>query len=353
MREELELYKKGIKKKHKFSFWDTPEYAEEIDFQIESNLFESIVQNVIDSLEWKLIKTEKNLVVAESNEKWKTHGIIEISLFEGKTLSVKSKTMFDQRWDNGQNSIRVKLFLKALFDEYESISDEQKKFTGNFSRRNYRFIDYEYPVKLPPEVELGTGKVLYPMIAGICTSLFFGFFSGYLISKGFFIGGVRELIFGLTLWFVVTTVAKTNNFLNSKVLIRISLLSIFTLFLFGETSNYFLITESYSLGSFLNHWKEMFSHIFSRITLSNIPKLLVLLSGFFLFYFVFKESLSSRIYNIKNGKIPFEVKEFVEYLVSEGKNEEQIRNELRKFGWTSKEAQDFLIEEKLIYRFDN
>ncbi|MEP2446704.1 MAG: hypothetical protein ABJI69_05715, partial [Balneola sp.] len=66
MREELELYKKGIKKKHKFSFWDTPEYAEEIDFQIESNLFESIVQNVIDSLEWKLIKTEKNLVVAES-----------------------------------------------------------------------------------------------------------------------------------------------------------------------------------------------------------------------------------------------------------------------------------------------
>ncbi|MEP5943544.1 MAG: hypothetical protein ABJ356_03235, partial [Balneola sp.] len=62
---------------------------------------------------------------------------------------------------------------------------------------------------------------------------------------------------------------------------------------------------------------------------------------------------SSRIYNIKNGKIPFEVKEFVEYLVSEGKNEEQIRNELRKIGWTSKEAQDFLIEEKLIYRFDN
>lgn len=348
MDNKLEQYKKEIKKKHRFSFWSVPYYQEKIEFNIDSNLFKIISSNVIENLGWKLITEEKDQVTVESSEKWKTHGIIDISLKEESVLTVKSETMFDQRWDNGQNSVRVKLFLKVFTDEYESLVANQKVYCEKYEDRNYKFLDFKYPSKLPPEVNIGDGNIIYPIITGVLTSLFFGIISGYLISEGYFIGFVRELIFGLALWFSITMTAKATDFLRSKVLLRISLFSFVALFFFSEISNYLWSSVIHSQNAFINHWKELFAHFSLKGTASSIFMFIFLLSIIASFYGLFRMSLVRRLDSIINEKIPLEVNQFVEFLVSEGKNERQIREELQRFGWTSKEMQDFLIKEKLI-----
>ena len=104
------------------SFARTPKYSESFQTQIPPELIHSIAVKAFERLEWDVVFVENNQVEAKRKNDFNSW-TEKITVMSGDNthVSVKSTSLKGGIWDNGSNSIRVKLFIH-VFKEIESES---------------------------------------------------------------------------------------------------------------------------------------------------------------------------------------------------------------------------------------
>lgn len=354
MKEEYKKYINSIKKVHRFGFWKDLVYEEKVHLPIKKYLFLPLAQTVLELLEWEIILLESDTIYARSKEKWGYQGKVKISYIEYSKILISSTSAIDQRWDNGQNSIRVKLFIKVFLEELEKLSAEEKLRIEEKFELEYKWDDYEIPESLPQPNTKKTNAVI-PIAGSITVIIVMGIFTGYTDYK--ILEGIdefrilniplfTEIVLATLFWFLVTRLSKLGNFTDLKILQKLSLISLFVFYFISEITFYWLLKYPWvgviDFFSFIiNYYEPFFTHQDPIALLLNMSMLLFFIA---MIAFIFWIRLISYITMLAIERVPVEVVDFVYYLSSKNKSEKEIRYELSKKGWDSKQSQDDVFE---------
>ncbi|NET32613.1 MAG: hypothetical protein F6K19_11460 [Cyanothece sp. SIO1E1] len=350
MKEKYKQYQKSIKKVHRFGFWKDLCYEEILDVPVKKYLFLPLAKKVVELLEWELLLLQDYTIFARSKESWGTHGKVKIEFLEYSRIKISSTSALDERWDNGKNSVRVKLFIKVFFEELEKLSiDEKIELEKNF-QKEYNWDDYEIPDSLP-EPPVKQTVLLIPYLGSAISVITLGIFAGfvdYKVIEGvdqfrlFNIPIISEAILATIFWFAITRLARLGNFIDLGKLKAISIISLVAFFLTSEITFYWLLKYPWlSVIDFFIFIGNYYEPYFTRqdIILLILNSGVILLS-ILMICFTFWIRLIAYISRLSYERVPTEVVDFVYYLHSKNKTENEIRYELSKRGWESKQNQD-------------
>ena len=280
--------------------------------------------------------------------------LIRISCEDYPNKKVRSESLSTEAWDNGRNSKNVKLFIYALNTELSKLSGEQKEEIEKEYNEWVNWDDYELPASLPgPSIKKSKPKIFY---AGIVISIIAMGYLGGLIDYKIIAGADKlriftfpflfEAIVATVFWFTLTRMAKVLNVLDLRNLQRLSMICFVLFFLSSEITFYVLLKYPWlGIAGFfefiVNYYKPFF---LSQDLFEIVLSLLIIFFPLFIIVPLFWIRLIAHISVYKMEQIPEEVLDYVFYLIGKNKTEVQIRYELTKYGWSTRESQDAVFE---------
>lgn len=354
MMDNYKQYLKSIKKEHRFGFLNNPSFEEFIEQPIKKYLFFPLAERVIDLLEWEITLKENDTIHARSKENWGIQGKISVTYLEYTKIRIFSESALDQRWDNGKNSVRVKLFIKVFHEELEKLSKEDKEEIEVEFEKEYNWDDYEIPEDLPKP--LGKKKrVLVPIIGSFTTIVLLGIFAGFIdyrviegnnVFRLLNIPLISEAVSATIFWFILTRLCRLGNFTEIKKITWLSVTSLILFFLSTEIIFYMFLKFPWVgpvdfLIFVINYYEPFFTQQDLIPLVLNLATILIVI---IMISIVFWLRIVSYISLLQVKRIPDEVFEFVEYLIVKNKSEAEIRYELSKRGWKSEQVQDEVFE---------
>ena len=210
MNEELKKYESTIKKKHSFNW--TPKFEEEFRTDLNKTVFVPIVIKTFEKLEWDLVFQDEYSAEAKRKGDWnRWTEKISVKYDFGK-VKVKSVSLGNEMWDNGQNSKRVRLF-KYAFQQTEKDFDKKAlaELESEVEVAN-NWDDYEIPKSLPQPKNQKEPQLWIPIIGGIITALLLGFVIAFLSIKGIYIIGLFEVGVAFSMGFILKQLIKISNY---------------------------------------------------------------------------------------------------------------------------------------------
>lgn len=346
MTEELNKYESTINKKHSFG-WN-PNYEEEYKTDLNKTVFFPITKEVIEKLGWELIYEDETSIEARKNAEgfhWGQKIIISYQLGKIKVNSTSIQAPF---YDFGRNSKRVILFIHA-FKELEKGYDKEalSELEEKESRAN-NWDDYEIPDTLPQPKKQAEPKFWIPIIGGIILSILLGFIVAFLTIKFTYVIGVYEVAVGFLIGFGFKYLIRLGNYTNfdrlNYVLIGVVLIAYFLnqYFLYG-----LIISENNAepIG-FFNFIQLRFQEglIIKSMNTGWIGLAMSWIFQIGFTYGVAYIQLASQLTQYQLEKVPMEVVNFAFYHFVKGKDENGVRQELSKMGWSKEANQNDVFE---------
>lgn len=346
MKEEFKKYEKTIKKEYRFRH--TPTYKESFRTQVSKTAFFPIALEAIEALEWEITHREESLWEARkpaSGFNWGQKITIE---FQHGKINVTSKSIQSPFFDFGRNSKRVKLFIHA-FQEVEKKFD--KKGLADLEEKTNRegnWDDYEIPESLPPPKVLKKPNVAIPIFGGVVLSILLGFIIAFATVNLGYIIGIYEFVVGFLIAFVFKYFIKLSNYTDSDRLTYILTGVVILCFVFNQYFLYLMLTVENAPKSF-NFLSFIKLRLADGLKLEALDLGWIGLAVSWIFQVVFtwaiaSMSLISYLSDYQLEKIPEEVFNFTQYHFIKGKDEEGVRQELAKMGWSNKKDQDDIFE---------
>ncbi len=349
MEEKFVIYEKSIDKKHSFSW--SPKYKEEFRTSLNKTVFIPIVEKTILNLGWDIIFKNENSIEAKRKdvsigfEKWTE--AITITFNHGN-VEVKSESLGNEMWDNGRNSKRVKLFIHAFKETEKKYDREALNELEKETERKNNWDDYIIPENLPQPSESKRKNFSILVIGGLLISLILGFIIAEVSIHGIYFIGVFEVLTGLAIAYSLKYLIKISNFTDIS---KIQYLLMGIIFLIYFSNLYFqyeiiLSDNNYERIGFLEFIKIRFSEglTIKKLNTGWIGLIISWIIQLVLTYYVAYLRILSIIIAYQLGKIPIEVLDFCSYHLIKGKSENEIRIELSKKGWTTKENQQEVFE---------
>lgn len=346
MTEELKKYESTINKKHSFG-WN-PNYEEEFKTDLNKTVFFPITKEVIEKLGWELVyEDESSIEVRKNAEGFHWGQKIKISYQLGK-IKINSTSIQALFYDFGRNSKRVKLFVHA-FKELEKKYDKEAltELEDKVNRANI-WDDYEVPNTLPQPKKQAESKFWIPIIGGIALSILLGFIVAFLTIKFTYVIGIYEVAVGFLIGFGFKYLIKLSNYTNfdrlNYVLIGVVLIAYFLnqYFLYGLLKSESNIEPI----GFLNFIQLRFQEGLT-IKSMNTGWIGLVISWIFQIGFTYGIAyiqLASHLTQYQLEKVPMEVVNFAFYHFVKGKDENGVRQELSKMGWSKEEDQNDVFE---------
>lgn len=343
MDEELEKYESSIKKTHSFNW--TPKFEEEFHTQLNKTAFVPIAIKAFEKLEWDFIYREETYAEARRKSYWGGWTEkISVSYEYGK-VKVKSKSLGKEIWDNGKNSKRVKLFIYVFQQiEKEFDNDALAKLEEEEVKAN-NCDNYVIPESLPQPQEHRKPQFRTPFIGGIVSSLIIGFLLAFL-SRITYVVLLYEIGIGYLIGLLLGSFARKSNYTEQGNLSFLLIVMIFIIYVSEQYFQYQIALNENKITSidFFEFLKTQFE---TSLNLTNIGwtdfKITYLLKPFIIFI-IGSLKLSSEITSHQLERVPIEVTNFAYYHLKKGKTKDQVRAELSKMGWKTKQHQNEVLE---------
>ena len=349
MEKDYKKYEKSIKRKYRFGW--TPAFEEEISTTLNNTIFLGLAIETIEKLDWNLVFSDDNIIEAKikqnsfgSNE-WTEKIIIT---YNNQNVTIRSVSLKSTFCDLGVNSKKVNLFIYAftenlkLYDSEKLLNLEEKIVT----ERN--MDDYIIPEKLSNPIAQKKPNIYIPIFGSLLISVSLGYLLAFISVESIYIIGLFEFIVAIIFAFFFKYLIKFSNYTNFDNLNYIIITSIVTIYFLNQFFQYQIILSRYNNEtiSFFNFIKLKLHHGLTIKSL-NTGMIGLILSWVFQLGVTYLISVLLTISNLSIyiiEKVPKDVVEFVIYHLIKEKNEEYIRMELSKMGWTDKQDQDSVFE---------
>lgn len=346
MTEELQKYESAIKKKHSFNW--TPKFEEKIRTDLNQTVIIPIVIQTFEKLDWDLVYQDEKNAEAKRKGDWnRWTEKIAVSFDYGK-LTIKSISLGNEMWDNGRNSKRVKLFIHAFQQiEKEYDRDAIAELEQEVEKTN-NWDDYEIPESLPQPKARKKPQFWIPIVGGIITALILGYIVAFLSVKGIYIIGLFEVGVAIIMGFVLKQLIKISNYTFYDHLHYLLIGMILITYISNQYFQYQIIINENNFQSF-GFWEFMQARFEAGLTIKKlntgwIGLIISWILQLVITYFAGILRLSSSLISYSLERVPMEVVDFAYYHFVKEKNEDQVRNELSKMGWTEKQDQEEVFE---------
>lgn len=342
MTEELKKYEKSIQKKHSFGL--TPRYKEVFHTDLNQIVFFPIAKQVVNEIGWDLSFEDENLIKAKQKAGGFHWGQKIIIHYESGKVKVTSESIGNQLWDMGRNSKRVKLFIYA-FKELEKTyeKDALEELEEQVIRAN-NWDDYIVPDVLPqPQIQTKP-KIWIPIIGGVIISVILGCLLAFFTVKFMYVIGLYEIGVGFLIGLAFKYFIRWGNYTDFD---KLNYILVGTVLLTYVLNQYFfynltMYEHNIELIGFVNFIKLRFQEGLTIESL-NTGWIGLVVSWIFQIGFTYAIAhvqLASHVLQFLFDKTPAEVVDFALYHFIKGKNDEEVRSELSKKGWSRKEDQD-------------
>ncbi len=346
MTDELIEYEATIKKKSSFNW--TPKFEEGFHTKLNNTVFVPIAIKTFEKLGWDLVYQDESS--AEAKRKGKksllTHKI-SVSFNFGK-VSVKSVSLGSEMWDNGQNSLRVRLFIYAFQQTEKEFDREGLRELEKEIEKKRNWDDYEIPTSLPQPKYRKKPQFWIPLVGGVLTSLIIGIILAFISAKGIYLIGLFELGVAMLIGLALKQLINASNYTHYNHLNYLLIGIVILTFLSNQFFQYQIIInennfEMFSFFQFL----EMRLEAGLTIKTLNTGWIGLALSWIFQLEFTYLIATFLLVANLTTyqlTRVPIIVSDFVTYHFVKEKSEDQVREQLSKMGWTDKQDQDEVFE---------
>lgn len=264
-------------------------------------------------------------------------------IYRGDRIVISSTSIFYEKL------IEKTEILKLICSFMEQFKINESKYFENFNEEvtneSFRdWADYEIPDKLPQIKQKIESTVIPIVIYSIITAMFVGFLWAVISISFQYVPLLYEMIVSILIIYAFGKGIKKGNYLN-ETSIKFILIGIvlFTLF-FNELCQYFYyintsVISEISIVDFLT--MKLNSGLIVEDT--NYGKLGVMFLWIFRFLSIYWMSnifIKNSIENNRFQHIPFEVHDWISYLIMNGKTDKEIRESLSIKGWEKKLDQD-------------
>lgn len=346
MTEKLKKYESTIKKKHSIGW--TPKFEEEFRTKLNQTVFIPIVIKTFEKLEWEIVYRDENSVEAKRNGFLnRSTEKITVSFDYGK-VKVKSVSLGNEFWDNGNNSKRVRLFIYA-FQQTEKEYDTKalSKLEKDVEKSN-NWDDYQIPDSLPQPKASRKPQLWIPVVGGLLTALLLGFVLAFLSVKATYIIGLYEVGVAISMGYILKQLIKLSNYTVYNHLHYLLIGMILLTYTFNQYFQYLIIFQEHNLRSF-SFWEFIKARFEIGLQLKSLDTgwIGLLISWgiqLVITYIVGALKLSSGLISYLLNRVPVEVVDFAIYHFVKEKSEDDVRNELSKYGWRKKQDQDEVFE---------
>lgn len=342
MTEEFKQYERSIKKQHSFGW--TPKYEESFHTDLNETVFLSIAKEAIEKLDWDVVYQDEYVIEAKKRATGFDWGQKITVKYQLNKVTVNSKCLGNEMWDFGRNSKRVKLFIYAFatlekgYDKAALITLEEEVNSAN------NWEDYVIPEVLPKPKKQVEPKFWLPIIGGIILALLLGLLVAFLTVKFSYVIGVYEIGVGFLIGIGFKYLIQLSNYTNFNKLSYILLGVVITTYILNQYFLYGFIMNENNIEpiGFINFIQlrleeglllKSMNTGWIGLVISWIIQL-VLTYGFAYF------QLTSILTQYQLEKVPMEVVNFAFYHFVKGKDEEEVRQELAKMGWSKRVDQD-------------
>jgi len=343
MTNDLEKYEQSIKRKHSFA-WN-PKFEEEFHTNLSKTLVLAITIKTFEKLEWDIVYQDEESVEAKRKDrgiKWTEK--ITVSYHYGR-VKVRSVSL-DGVWDFGRNSLRVKLFIHAFAEIEKEFDKTALAELEKETKRKNNLDDYEIPTELPQPRKSKKPNVWIPAAGATLIALLLGYALASLAVEGIYLLFFFEFLVGFALAFAFKYLVKLSNYADFSKLKLILIGSIITVYASNQYFQYQIIMERYADADFsIGFFEFMKIRLEQGIRFRSLDTGWIGLIAVWVIQLVFTYWFSmirfpANLIKFQLERIPPEVVNFTYYHFVKGKNEEQIRAELSKMGWTEKLNQD-------------
>lgn len=305
----------------------------------------SSAERAVKILYWEIIISEKDCLRAIRSNDYKGTEEVTIIYCDGE-LTIECR-LLESSLEFQRKSKRINEF-KLAFNEItqELVSSEKIEEELQYTKELERQTEYVVPESLskPPVIKeqkwfyFIQGTLLLTSILGCLLAMFSSFI--YYIF-------LFDSAIGVAVAFVYAFLVKKSNVSNFKKIIISGFISILTIYFLSQLIRFLFIVNKHNIidASIFDYFQEKFNagiqiEDFDLGSIGLVVAWLVELAtslGSFYLYF------SMKFTKIELEKIPSDVLDFVAYLIDEGKNDSEIRNELSRMGWTDIENQNSVL----------
>jgi hypothetical protein len=348
MEQKYQDFQKTIKKKHSVNF--TPKYKEIIPVSLsDSRLLVEVAVKTVEALEWELVYQDDETVEArQSNGRWSGKYALTISTGHAGEVEVKSQSLGDELWDNGNNSKRVKLFVYAFNEILKDYKQTNLTELKKEIERKDKMTDYVIPDILPQPATYKNPDSL-PLWLGLCiTAVLFAVPAAFLSWNGLYIIGIFEFGFAWILATAARYLFKISNYTDWKVIHYMLIAAVAIVFVSNLFFQYLI---------YLDHTRDTFTGFFDFVSLrieagirfkeldlGVIGLIVVWALNIWLMYILGKLFLLGRLVRYSISRVPEEVAEFAAYHFSQNGGEENMKKELTKMGWKTEQEHQMVLE---------
>lgn len=349
MEDYLKTFEKEIKKKHKFGF--TPKFETTYPTQLSAMAFLAIAKQAFEELNWEIEYFEENQI--EAKRKAKSLGMTSYTeqikaQYDDGNIVVSSESLGSEMWDNGNNSKRVYLFIYAFREIEKRYDFESIKVLENEQEKIINWDNYEIPTQLPSPPKLKEPVFIIPVVGLIILSLILGFLIAQASIHGKYLFFLFEIIVAFALTYGLKYLIRLSNYTNFNHLNYLLFSAIFLTYFSNLYFQYKLIFDGENLYviSFFDFIKLKLEH---GLVIDSLKTGWIGLVISWIFQLGFTQIIGNLrlkiitvIYQIE--RIPVEVTDFAYYHFLKNKDENEVRNELSKMGWTEEQQQNEVFE---------
>lgn len=342
MKEEFEQHEKSIKRRHRFGW--KPKYTNEFRTSLTQKGFVAIALKTITQLGWHLVYYDDKTVEASVGPKGFTWGQkLAITFVFGK-VEVSSVAPDDGMWDRGINSKKVELFIYAFQQIAKEVDKKELTTLEQEIESETNWEHYEIPTTLPPPTILPTPKVWIPILGSIVAAVILGFAVAFISYHTTYVIVLYEIIVGLVLAAILNVLIKKSHYVNFPVLNGLTIAAVLGIFASHQYFMYLLYIEQGGMppigfGMYLSFLLEEGLKLDNH-ELGWIGLVISWMVQLLLTYWMAYAQLVDYIAQYQLEKVDPEVLNFTLYHFAQNKNEQQVRTELSKMGWTKGEDQD-------------
>ncbi|MCT4636354.1 MAG: hypothetical protein N4A72_01485 [Bacteroidales bacterium] len=213
---------------------------------------------------------------------------------------------------------------------------------------NTDWSDYSIPEKLPAPIPIRKPTITIPIIGGLLTATILAFIYAKLVFNNLYIIGLYEIVIAFVFGFVMRRMVRKGNYIIFRGIKIIIICSVISTFLLSHLFQYFFAISSDTIDSigFLNYMYEKISFglVIKDFNIGTIGLIVSWIVQIILIYFLSALRTYKAIIGHTASRVPGEVIVFTMYLLNKGKSDEEIKDELAKYGWTDEYQVNYVFE---------
>ena len=268
--------------------------------------------------------------------------LITIRVVGESKVFIQSKSLIVTLWDIGRNYENV-LLLKRVSEKI--LAESSKEELEQLVDEDFSSEDFRGSIQLPlpkKNSQKGIGLVIVYGVIGVVASAIMSAITFH--NEWYFLFIAEEIVFGITLSVLMSKGIRKSNYLNSNVLLILSVFFSLLIILSTRIFEFFMHSPSYQemINSFIIFWQNKIDEGFYYLNVHFRSGSLYLLWCFqFIVVAVFSNKVLKReILKYERDRVPGEVLSWIHHALNKGDSEEQIRSVMSKLGWNKKSDQD-------------